>query len=374
MRRGAWLAYAILLSLSLYAYGSAYLFVPIVAAGILIFALVTRSAPLKTLCWSHLVMLVLAIPMILFILINLYEWDPIVSSFGSIPRYTGVNRFTEISVLSAGDKLTEMANNLLTAKRILLDNFHDGNFYNSIPEYGYLYKFSLPFIVIGLVVMVVDWVKNPKSLPIFSILLWFLAAVAVCASVSVNFNRMNIIFYPLIIFAAVGVECLFKHSASKVAGIVVIAMFVVSSLSFCHYYFFDYKNQIGRAFFESLGEAIKLADEVVPEKEFISVTSRVNMPYIAVLFHTKYDVNDYIATRQIDHPKVMWQWVSSFGRYMFLDSKVGRSFTAAVVFDVDEAHLFDESKFIIRRFKNYGVAFSRKKFQEVDGAIVALTK
>lgn len=372
VKRNAWIGYAILLAVSLYAYGSAYLFVPIVAIGILLFVLINRSAPVKVLCWSHLIMLVLAAPMILFIVINLYELNPIVSSFGSIPRYTGANRFAEISVLSAVDKLSQMAGNLGVAKKILLEDFHDGNFYNSVPGYGYLYNFSLPFIFIGLAVVVVEWVRNPKSLPNFAILLWLVAALAVCASVSVNFNRMNIIFYPLIIFAAVGVEVLFKSSASRVAGVVVIAMFVVGSASFCRYYFVDYKRQIGASFFESLDDAIKLADEVVPDGEIIAVTSRVNMPYIAVLFHTKYDVKEYVATRRIDHPDVMFQWVSSFGRYVFADSDVGKIHASAVVFDNIEANRFDENNFIVRRFKNYGVAFSRQRFQEMGREVVAL--
>lgn len=362
--------FAVLMALSLYAYGTAYLFVPLLMAGIGIYLLIYRPVPVFHTLGAYVLGGIVALPIVLFILVNLYEWEPMISSFGSIPRYTGTNRFTEVTVLSSGEKFDQLLNNFMHAGRILVSDFHDGSFYNSVEGYGYLYHCSLPFIVIGLGLVAMDWFRQRSSLPQFVILLWFLGAVAVCASLSVNFNRMNIIFYPLIIFAAIGIEAILRHARSRVPGVLVLGLFVVNAVFFVHYYFGEYRDRIGESFFESFEDAIKTVDRVAPREEQVYVTQNMNMPYIAVLFHTRYDVREYLGTRQIPHMNTMFQSVSSFGQYRFGDPRSAAHIGHSFVVNNHELHAFHPSRFIIRQFKYYSAVFARRRYQEQDGEIV----
>lgn len=363
-------AFTVLMGLSLYAYGTAYLFVPLMMAGIGIYLLIYRPIPMVHTLSAYVIGGIVAIPIVLFILVNLYEWEPMVSSLGSIPRYTGTNRFTEVTVLSSGEKLSQLVSNLEHAGRILVSDFHDGSFYNSIEGYGYLYHCSLPFIVIGLGLVVTGWFRQRDSLPHFAILLWFMGAVAVCASLSVNFNRMNIIFYPLIIFAAIGIEAILQHARSKLPGLIVLALFAVNAGFFIHYYVGEYKDRIGESFFESFEDAIKTVDSVAPKAEQVYVTHNINMAYIAVLFHTRYDVREYIKTRQIPHMNTMFQSVSSFGQYTFGDPRAAANVGHSFVVNNHELHAFHPSRFIVRQFKYYSAVFSRRRYQEQGGEII----
>ena len=41
------------------------------------------------------------------------------------------------------------------------------------------------------------------------------------------------------------------------------------------------------------------------------------MPYIYVLFYTREDPNEYIKTAVIENPRVQFQFVNSFGKWVF---------------------------------------------------------
>ena len=365
--------FCVLMALSLYAYGTAYLFVPIMMAGTGIFLLVYRPVPVTHTVFAYLTGALVAVPIGLFILVNLYELEPLRSSFGSIPRYTGTNRFTEVTVFSGGEKFAQILQNLKQAGRILFIDFHDGSYYNSVDTYGYLYRFSLPFIVIGMVLIAREWWQQKNSLALASILLWFLGAIAVCASLSVNFNRMNIVFYPLILFAAIGIDSLFTQIKSKIPGSVVVATFAVNAVFFVHFYFTEYKSRIGESFFASFDDAIKLVEGVAPEGEPVYVTSNINMAYIAVLFHTRYDVREYLKARDIPHMDTMFQSVSSFGPYTFGDPRRASHHGHNFVVNNHELGAFHPSRFIVRHFRYYSAVFSRRHYQEENGEIVLRT-
>jgi len=362
-------AFAVLLALSFYAYGTAYVFVPWMMFGVGVYLLRYRQVPVRHTLLAWCVAAGISIPLVLFILINLYEWEPLVSSWGSIPRYTGSNRFAELSVLSSGEKVRQLMENLQHAAAILFARYHDGNFYNSIEGYGYLYYCSMPFIVIGFGVMAVNWYRQLDSLPFFVILWWFSGALIVCASLSVNFNRMNIVFYPLIIFAAVGIAALTEQARSKVPAMMVFGLFALNAGFFLHFYFGEYKSRIGESFFESFEEAIKTVDRAVPDNTTIYVTGNINMAYIAVLFHTRYDVRDYLRTRQIPHMNTMFQSVSSFGPYVFGDPRISAHRGSSFVVHNHELGAFPPSRFITRNYRYYSAVFSRQFYREVNGEI-----
>ena len=65
-----------------------------------------------------------------------------------------------------------------------------------------------------------------------------------------------------------------------------------------------------------LGEAIKYADSLDSDSLWLSYD--INMPYIYVLFYTKYPTDDFVKTVEYMNPDGAFRWVSRFGgKYIF---------------------------------------------------------
>ncbi len=300
-------------ALCLYAYGTSY---------IVIAAFLTMSVPwmlwkkkwrLHPAIISCVVFAAIALPIALYLLINTRQLPSIVTPFFSIPRLSGVPRFQTMGNLGIGswEFYVEAGKNLATAWRLFLTQ-DDGLIWNAIPGYGILYVLSPPFMAIGLVSAIFMFIRR-RSASLFLLLAWFLSAVVLTAFVSVNINRVNIIMFPLIAFAAIGVSVLWR---SRVAFGLVIATFLFLFVRFTVTYFIEYPKMIGPAFFESLTEAIAEAAAADPTGT-ICVTGNVNMPYIFALFATKEDPNVFVRTVKYGNPGAEFQGVESYGRFLF---------------------------------------------------------
>ena len=92
-----------LLGLALYAYATAYLFVPLFTLGVLVYGVKSRIISLKHWGIGLAVMAVITIPVALLLLINQFDWASIKTSFISIPQYTGIGRYTYASALFSPD-------------------------------------------------------------------------------------------------------------------------------------------------------------------------------------------------------------------------------------------------------------------------------
>ena len=92
-----------LLSLSLYAYGTAYFFVPIFMLGVLVYGMKHRYIDVRHWGVGLVVMIATAIPIGLFLAVNLFEWEAIETPLFSMPRYTGVPRYTTTAAFFSAD-------------------------------------------------------------------------------------------------------------------------------------------------------------------------------------------------------------------------------------------------------------------------------
>ncbi|QSF45551.1 glycosyltransferase family 39 protein [Paenibacillus tianjinensis] len=343
-------AFTAVLALSLYAYGTAYFFVPVFALGTAILLLYSKVLNVRTLLWNGLLFVLLALPILLFIVINHYDLQAITTPLLSVPKLT-MPRVEQISSVFSGQLLQTAIDNFREFIQIMLSG-SDGLPWNSISWYGYAYPVALPFALIGLIVMIQALRRQGrKEAGRAVILLWLLTAVLMAFITTVNINRINIIFYPLIMLVTAGFIWLYQKL--KIAGILSAAAFTVMFASFAGVYFREFPDRIGPAFFDSLGEAVQYASEHSTGE--IYVTDEVNMPYIYVLFYEQINPHDFRESVVYSNPGDAFQQVSSFGRYRFgrPDELAGNS--AYIFSNSNPIPGAAEGGYTVKQFANYSV-------------------
>ncbi|NUU61610.1 glycosyltransferase family 39 protein [Paenibacillus agri] len=354
-------AFTVVLSLSLYAYGTAYFFVPIFALGTVILLLYRKVLKLRTILWNGVLFILLALPILSFIMINRYQLQGFSTPFFSIPRLT-TPRVEQVSSVFGGQMLDTAWSNLREFFKIMLSG-SDGLPWNSISPYGYAYSLGLPFVLVGLIVII----KSLRNRDCYGtgqsvILLWFVTAILMAAITSVNINRINVIFYPVILLIVAGF--LWLGRKIKGAGLVAAGGFALFFVLFGMAYFRDFPEKIGPNFYESIGEAIQYASEETEGN--IYVTDKVNMPYIYVLFYETINPHDFLETVSYANPGAPFQLVSSFGRYRFGGPTIIPGERAAYIFWNGDPLPAGNEGYEIKRFKNYTVVVDREGISPVN--------
>lgn len=135
-------------------------------------------------------------------------------------------------------------------------------FFNSIPAFGPLYHVSIPFVFAGIIVFTIRLFKEKKIEKQTQMLaLWGFLVTGIWVGLityEVNINRVNIIFYPLILLCAYGIS-LAVGKFKKLMPVIVIA-YVVSSALFLVTYFTDYAEESKQYYNRDFLDAVVKAD------------------------------------------------------------------------------------------------------------------
>ncbi|WHY20040.1 glycosyltransferase family 39 protein [Paenibacillus sp. G2S3] len=352
--------FTLALALSLYAYGTSYFFVPIFALGTGILLFYKRALQLRTILWNIALFILLALPIFLFVVINRLSLEGISTPIFSIPKLT-TPRMDQVTSIFGGQLLHTALSNFQEFMKILISG-SDGLLWNSISPYGYAYPIALPFVIIGLIVML-RTLRNRghEQTGLIVVLLWFFVSVLMAFVTNVNINRINVIFYPIILLIVAGFIWLIQKV--KALGILSAITFSLFFVLFSTVYFRDYPKEIGPAFYESFGEAIQYASEESAGN--IYVTDKVNMPYIYVLFYEQINPHDFLATVNYSNPGGAFQQVSSFGKYRFGNSSIVPGEAVTYIFWNGDAIPAESDNYTVKRFANYTVV--KAMTGEVEG-------
>jgi MFS family permease len=344
---------AILYASALYAYGTAYVVVPIFIGLVLAHGLRHRLWPRRTILVAAAAFAVLAVPIGLYVAVNSLGWSSIETPFFSVPRLTGVPRFKtmgNLDVLSA-DFFRRAADNLSHAAELFRQQ-DDGLIWNTIPDYGIAYWFS-PFLALAGLALLIGMNLRRARHSSFPVLAWCGAAVVLMAFVTVNANRANIAMLPFIYCVAIAGSLLWSYRPLRILGCFLV---LLSSIGFVSTYFGPYRKAAAEPFFASFGEAIGYA--AAQSKGEVCVTDTVNMPYIFVLFYTQEDPRAFARTVRYENPGAEFEGVASFGRYKFGLRTCAES-ASVVIAARGEAEKLDAEKFVLKEFQRYTVLSRR---------------
>ncbi|MGQ9622187.1 MAG: ArnT family glycosyltransferase [Candidatus Caldatribacteriaceae bacterium] len=347
-----------LFALALYAYGTAYLFVPLFLLVLFPYLLSHKRIVLKSFLAGIVLFLLVALPIGLFVFINIYGWNSIQTPLLSIPRLPSHARFFDVSSLFSRRFVADSIVNLKTLLKLLFLTQNDGLIWNVIPGYGYMFLFSPPFFFLGIFCLMKQGLCLKRFRPTFFLLAWFWSAFFLGIFTAININRINVIFFPLIACIAFGLACL--RERVRWLFVITLGAYVFSFVLFVFTYFLVYPGKVGPAFFESLDQALHYAVNVVPSDVPVYITDRINMPYIFVLFYQEIPPDVFYRSVIYDNPNAPFRRVRSFDRFFFglQDTNFGGQI---YVLHNSERAFFQDPRFSVQKFKYYSVAVRKRE-------------
>ncbi|MCD7934703.1 MAG: glycosyltransferase family 39 protein [Oscillospiraceae bacterium] len=291
--------------LSLYAYGTAFFFLPLYLIAAVLW--LRQRVPAKQFCLVLLLFLLLALPISVCQLRNALGLDALTVFGVTLPRLTE-SRQAATSVFGGGSA----AENFRTFLCILWTQ-SDGLSYNSpgIWRGGIFYCFGLPLAAVGFVASLLRRRDVPWEMPMRTALL---CALVCAALVRGNINRLNMIWLPLVYFSALGAHLILMRLGSwavcGVAGALVCFLLFFSS----------YSRTFGGAgnvnYFPGLGEAVQYAEGL--DAETVYITNQVNAPYIFALFYAQVPPTVFAESVEYTNPDGAFRAVERFAGYEFV--------------------------------------------------------
>lgn len=226
-----WFLAGLIMGVSLYTYAIAYVVWPVflVLAGA--YLLYVRKLSLRHVLLAGIPLVILAIPLILFQLVN----------FGLIPEFSiGFSDYRQLPILRGEEvSLSFIPYN---AARYLTRLFFKGDElpYNSFDEFGTVYWFLVPFIFAGLVICIKDTVtsirKREFSASALFVIFWIAATFCMLIITAPNINKVNELFLPFIVFIVIAIHRLFRKDVLFCVWL--LALTGVSFVVFMYFYFF----------------------------------------------------------------------------------------------------------------------------------------
>jgi 4-amino-4-deoxy-L-arabinose transferase-like glycosyltransferase len=300
------------LGLSLYAYGTTYFAVPMFLVPSLVILGIYRRIRAWRLVIGLVVFAALAAPIALYVVINLLHLNSVQLGMITIPRVPGTSRFVDVAAIFHPELVEELRANSVTMAKLLVEQI-DGLIWNAVPPYGYFYRYTFPLAVVGAFLLLP--LRQQKTAPDRWLLFaWLGVSAALGVLQSANFNRVNLIFIPLILCTAALALWIHRHVRPLfVVGI--CALLVGFALFTRDYHGADYRRVADPAFFKGFLPALAFGTR--SKAQPVCVTNQVNMPYIYVLFVDPMNPADYLGTIKYKDPTAMFRQVNALGRYSF---------------------------------------------------------
>ena len=294
------------IGLVLYTYAISYIIMPVFLILIILYMLYTKRITFKNTIIFGLPILILALPLILMVIINTFDL-PEISFLITIPKL-GFYRGSEVGIGNVLDNIS----------KIPMIFSEDGLSYNSIGKYGTVYYISIPFVIVGLVIEIINLIKNikAKKFAVNSGIFIFLIAtfIGFLMTSSPCINKVNAMYFPLIFLVISTIRFLQEKVNKKLFYIIltlIIILYGVSFASFVNYYFniysveFKYQNY----FEDDLTNAIAIVNSK-PElnSKKVNIMTWLVESYVYTLLVNQPSPYDFFETRQEDR---------SWGRYVF---------------------------------------------------------
>ena len=343
---------ALLYGLSLYCYAAVWPFVPL--ALLLQAGYAFRCGQLRFrgrdglwLGLSVLTLFVLALPLLLFLLVNWGVLDEIRLPFLSIPRLL-VMRTGEFSLSS----LPENAANLLD---ILLKQ-SDGLLWNSPEGFGLFYYGTLPFFLVGAYRVLRDALAairdgEPRFMGFLAVPLLTGLLQGLCLA-RANVNRVNSLWPAVVLLAAAGMWVLCTRLGPR-ALLVPLMLYAALFVRFEAYYFNGYAQDSQRVFRYGLEDAV---DAALAREGGIYVTPDAN--YACVLFYSGQDPDGYRSTVAYTNYPSAFLSVGRFGRFRFgVDTRSPDPLCVYIVDRSADSAALEAAGFTVERYGYYWVAY-----------------
>lgn len=262
-------------SLCLYAYGVAFFMVPFFLLSACIILIRNKNIDFKQAAAAGLLHIMFSWPIYITMLINFMRWRTVKLPFVTMQYFSDSVRSSDILFFSK-TPIKQLFSNIKSLLNVVFLQKPDLP-WNAISDFGTMYLWSMPFIILGVVITFYQCRKETNlklRLGLHLLLAYYICSIILGICINyVNINRINIIFYAHIIFAGVGIYYTIKKI--KWTFVCFILFYSVGSMMFFTNYFTTWSVEIKEHFYEDFLEAIDYAQEyecdyyyITPDTQF----------------------------------------------------------------------------------------------------------
>ncbi len=268
--------------LTFYCYGIAVYTVPLFLFVFALWCLVKKQLRIRDVLIAVLIFMIIAGPEIVVMVINTFKYDSVRLGPLTLPFFPNSGRSSDILFLNFSRR--QLLKNAMAMTGCVFLQKPDYIF-NTIPFFGPLYHISIPFMLIGIIRVVKEFFTSKevsKRYGYLALIGFLLSGIWVgLVTLEVNVNRINIIFYPLIILTGLGIDSVLKFAAGRHAGTdryaeaaySVIGIYCVLAIAFFICYGTYYRDHIRSWFSANFLEAVAEADKVDDESPLYITSS-----------------------------------------------------------------------------------------------------
>lgn len=301
---------ALFMGASLYSYALTWVTLPLIL--LLMLPLYRKLIPRRAVTLiSAALLLAAAVPLLLFLAVNLDLIPEIVTPFFSIPRLISF-RGEELSLRHIFQNIRPLAETILLQ--------YDGEIHTSSPLVGAYYKFTTPFFLFGIILHFVKLIRNHRrgenDLQ-YIFLIWLVSAVLVALTQQLMTTiHINLIHIPLIFYGVYGITQAAYYTKSR---LLVPACLIFFSISFV-WFACDYSARPDTHFYGNTAvEALEEAKSLAAPGQTITIVGYTTIQCGAWMWFEKPDPADFSASVvYIDDPA--WGQIGSYGQFRYVDS------------------------------------------------------
>lgn len=294
---------ALFYGLTLYCYAVIWSIVPIMLVLQILYGLYHKKLSINRYSiLSALLLFILALPLLLYVMVNSGLLPEITLPFMTIPRAVGY-RGAEIAL-----KPAVMFANLKTALRLLIFQ-NTGSPYDILLPWGLFYDIGRIFILAGAVCLTAKAVKSLwKKEFAWECLLFvqLLGGGIVCMLVTARLHQVNALFIPLVLCEAYGLwrTIRFLQSRRQILGKIftcaAAGIYLVCLILFQKDYYTDYKETVNAYFAIGIKECVEYAMEQCEKTGLNTITVEKGAQWPRLLLYTETLPSQYLRSVEYD--------------------------------------------------------------------------
>lgn len=353
-----------LFGISMYCYGISVYFVPLFLAIIGISLLLKKEIEIKEFIYCLLIYIIISLPIFIMYIINFLEIEVEKIKFGifTIQKFQYDTRRGDMLIFSS-NILQQLKINIISILFVILLQ-NDGLVWNSIREFGTIYLFSFPFIFIAVIGILTN--KSSKNCKI--ILLWIVLSIIVGIFINkVNINRLNIIWYPLIMLTGYGIyEFCNRIKMKKIFFNIIILLYIIYFVWFITKFYGKFQDTISNAitFSNGLVDACYYINNMEEKNIIVSESSNTLKTYVYYRYALNYDY-----TIPIDKMELLY--------YYYFNKEMNWFNTDRKIFvteDFSQEKLLQEEVYLIKTEEKKNINNIEEYSESIFGQYIILIK
>ena len=294
---------AVFYGLCLYCYAIVWIIVPVILLLQIIYGVAHRKIRWNRWCGvSILILFLLALPLILFVLVNGDVLPQINLPFMTIPKTSGY-RGGEIAL-----SMTQMMSNLKKSAQLFVFQ-NTGSPYDVLLPWGLFYDIGRFFIVVGavfLVIRVFRLLLKREYGNEFYLFVQLMGGGITCLFVSVAMHQINAIYIPLVLCEAYGIFTLFeilkkrKKAIAYACECICCVIYIICLVLFQRDYYTDYRGLVDAYFAKGVETCVDYAMEKCEETGISVITVEKGAQWPRLLLYTETLPSQYLETVTYD--------------------------------------------------------------------------